>query len=171
MIGAERRLLRRPVEEIVAEAIWGDGRMEPGAPAWTMRHARLLSLPIRANVIIFGAGAGAPVTDIKNGTRWKVTGLTRATIMRNQNDLRSYETALKHVSGSGAAGALSFFELRRDPDPAGFARLAAEYLRPGAKTVFVDYVVARQGRAVARLFSVSSSRRAADEFRDTAYAE
>lgn len=141
----------RPAEQIVAEAIWGEGRLEPGAPVWTMRLARMLSLPVRANVIVFGAGAGAPLEDLKHGTRWQVTGLTRAKHVAG-GALRSYDMAMQRLHKTGAAGALSFFELHRDASPAAFAGLAADLLLPGAKAVFVDFAVARRGARLRSCF-------------------
>lgn len=141
----------RAANELIAESIWGDGRLEPGSPAWTMRFARLLSLPVRANVIIFGAGAGAPLADLKHGTRWKASGFTR-----NENfahgELRSYDAALNQLHKASAAGALSFFELHKESDPLAFARFASELMLPGAKAVFVDFTVARKGARLRSCF-------------------
>ncbi len=141
----------RPPDQIVAEAIWGEGRLEPGAPIWTMRLARMLALPVRANVIVFGAGAGAPLNDLKHGTRWKVSGLTRAKHVAG-GALRSYNMAGPRVNKAGAAGALSFFELHRDALPAAFVGLAADLLLPGAKAAFVDFAVARRGARLRSCF-------------------
>lgn len=141
----------RPVDEIVPEIIWGEGRQEPGAPVWTMRFARMLSLPVRAHVIVFGAGGGAPLNDLKHGTRWKVSGLTRYDNY-SHGELRSYDNALQKLHKASTAGALSFFELHRDPDPVAFTRLAAELLLPGAKAVFVDFTVARKGARLRSCF-------------------
>lgn len=134
----------RSMEEIVAEAIWGEGRLEPGAPVWTMRFARMLALPVRANVILFGAGSGAPLNDLKHGTRWKVSAFTRhASVARGE--LQLFDTAFKRLHKANAAGALSFFELHRESDPAAFARIASELLVPGAKAAFIDFTVVRKG--------------------------
>ncbi|GEM_PF-2187985 len=141
---AAERGSRRPVEEIVGEAIWGEGRLEPGSPAWTMRFARMLSLPVRANVVIFGAGAGAPLSDLKHGTRWKAFGFTHAKNI-SQGNLRSYDMAMRSTDKSGCAGALSLFELHRDANPSAFAGFASNLLLPGAKAVFVDYATVRKG--------------------------
>ena len=141
----------RPTDEIIAEVIWGDGRLEPGAPVWTMRFARMLSLPVRANVIVFGAGGGAPLNDLKHGTRWKVSGLTRYENY-TQGDLRSYDVALQKLHKASTAGAISFFEIHRDPDPIAYTRLVSELLLPGAKAVFVDFSVARKGARLRSCF-------------------
>lgn len=132
------------VEEWIAAAIWGGGRLEPGGPAWTLRFARLLSLPTRARVILFGAGAGGPLRDLKKGARWRVTGFTRAKHAA-QKDLRSYDAALQRLDKAAAAGAISFFDLHRDASPGAFANFAATLLAPRARAVFVDYAVARKG--------------------------
>lgn len=157
----------RPPEQIIAEAIWGEGRLEPGAPVWTMRLARMLSLPVRANVVVFGAGAGAPLNDLKHGTRWKVSGFTRAKSAPG-GALRSYDMAVQRLNRAGSAGALSFFEFHRDANPAAFASLAAELLLPGAKAVFVDYAVARRG---ARLRSCFPSARHGAPKTEAEYAD
>ena len=133
----------RSVEETVAEAVWGEGRRGPGSPAWTMALARMLSLPLRANVLIFGADAGAPLDDLKHGTRWKVRGFTRAANVVHAG-LHPYDKAMQRMNKASAAGALSFFELHRDASPSAFATIAAELLLPGAKAVFVDFAVARK---------------------------
>lgn len=134
----------RNSDEVIAEAIWGKGRLEPGEPAWTMRFARLLSLPVRANVVIFGAGAGAPLDDLKHGTRWKTTGFTRSTNYSDKR-LRQYEDALQRLQKGAAGGALSFFELHRDANPEAVTALCAEMVTPGAKVTFIDFVGARRG--------------------------
>lgn len=134
----------RPPEEIVAEAIWGEGRLEPGSPAWTLRFARSLSLPVKANVVVFGAGGGAPLTDLKHGTRWKLTGYTRNELCAVK-DLHPYTNAQQRLNKASAAGAISLFELHRDAEPSGAARIVADFLTPGAKASFVDYNVIRKG--------------------------
>ena len=141
----------RPLDEIIAEIIWGEGRFEPGAPVWTMRFARLLPLPVRANVVVFGAGGGAPLTDLKHGTRWKATGLTRFHHIRSRS-LKNYDEALQRIQKASAQGALSFFELHRDPDPVAFTRFANELMLPGGKIVFVDFTVARKGARLRSCF-------------------
>ncbi len=152
-------------DEIIAQAIWGEGRIDPGSPAWTMRYARQLSLPVKANVIVFGAGVGAPLNDLRHGTRWKVSGLTRAKGISG-NDLKHYDVALQKLQKAGAAGALSFFEMSADADPAAFARIAAELLLPGAKAIFVDYAVSRKGARLRSCFpsSMKGTARAVDEY-------
>ena len=137
--------------ESVAQLIWGEGRLEPGSPAWTMRFARLLSLPVKANVVVFGAGAGAPLSDLRHGTKWKLAGFTRASIAGSR-DLKSYDDTFRKLHDANAAGALSFFELSADADPAAFARIVGERLLPGAKAVFVDFTVARKGARLRHCF-------------------
>lgn len=134
----------RPAGDLIAEAIWGEGRLEPGSPAWTMHFARLLSLPVRANVVIFGAGAGGVLNDIRLGTRWRSTGLTRAEHVARGN-LRSYDMAVQRRSKAKADGAMSFFELHQEANPASFSAMVSEMLTPGSKAVFVEYCVARKG--------------------------
>ncbi|MEX0645029.1 MAG: hypothetical protein WD076_06950 [Parvularculaceae bacterium] len=133
------------LEYAIAELIWGAGRHEPGDPAWTMRHARTLGLPTKAHVVVFGAGGGAPLRDLKAATRWKVAGLSRVATRLKGFDHRTYDAALTRPLKTGADGAISFFELHRDADPAAFARFASELLRPSAAISFVDYTLARKG--------------------------
>ena len=141
----------RPASDIVAETIWGEGRLEPGSAAWTMHFAEMLALPPRANVVVFGAGAGAPLDDLKKGARWKVSGLTSAKNV-DGGDLRTYDMAMQRRVKAGVAGALSFFELNRDANPSAFAKFAAQILLPEAKAVFVDYAVARKGARLRSCF-------------------
>ncbi|MGE0408839.1 MAG: hypothetical protein AB7P23_06200 [Amphiplicatus sp.] len=128
----------------IAELIWGAGRIEPGDPAWTMRHARTLGLPTNARVIVFGAGGGAPLRDLKIATRWKVSGLSRSAFRAPGLNLKSYDAALTRAAKTAADGAISFFELHRDADPAAFARFVGEFLRSNAAVSFVDYTMARK---------------------------
>jgi len=150
---------------IIEQAIWGEGRLDPGSPAWTMRFARILSLPVKANVIVFGAGAGAPLNDLRHGTKWKVSGLTRA-VGYSGHGMRSYDEALQKLQRASAAGALSFFEMSSDADPAAFSRLAAELLLPGAKLVCVDFAVTRKGARLRSCFPpyMKGAPRAVDEY-------
>ncbi|MFQ5563850.1 MAG: hypothetical protein ACE5FO_09820 [Parvularculaceae bacterium] len=140
-------------EYAVSEAIWGEGRLEPGNPAWTLNLARTLALPTRADVMVLGAGAGAPLRDLRNGSKWKVSGLTRAELKLRDGRLRSYEQALQRLNAASADGLISFFELHRDPDPAAFARFAGELMVDGAKAAFVDFTVARKGARLRSCFS------------------
>ena len=123
--------------------IWGEGRDEPGDPAWTMRHARTLGLAAKSRVMIFGAGAGAPLRDAKAGARWTVSGLARASTPARGLDLKSYDQAMAHLERQASDGAIVFFELHRDGDPGAFARFCTEYLKPGAPVAFVDFALAR----------------------------
>ncbi len=133
------------LEQAIAELIWGAGRHEPGDPAWTMRHARTLGLPTKARVIVLGAGGGAPLRDLKAATRWKVFGLARVATRAHGFNVRTYDAALTRPEKTVADGAISFFELHRDADPAAYARFAGELLRPSAAISFVDYTMARKG--------------------------
>ena len=130
-------------EEIVAQSIWGAGRFEPGAPVWTMHFARMLPLPLRAKVIVFGAGGGAVLQDLKHGTRWKITGLTRHE-SATKRELQSYDAAARKLHKATAAGAISFFELHREADPSTFCNLASDLLAPGAKAIFVEFTIPRR---------------------------
>lgn len=155
----------RPTADIVAESIWGGGRLEPGSPVWTMRYARMLGLPVKADVVVFGAGAGGPVRDLHHGTRWKVTGLTNAVGVADGN-LRSHEQALQRMQKATADGALSFFQLSSDANPMAFAEFSAELMLPNSKTVFVDYAVARKGARLPRCFPGAAAPKTETEYRD-----
>lgn len=140
------------IDAEVAQSIWGEGRADPGDPAFTMRHARALGLATRAEIIVFGAGLGAPLRDLKSGTRWKATGFSRFPARVSGVRLKSYDAAMTRVSRHAADGALCLFELHRDADPAGFARVVAEHVKPGAPIAFVDYATARKAVRLASCF-------------------
>ncbi len=157
----------RPAEEIVAEAIWGAGRLEPGSPAYTMRYARMLGLPVKANVVVFGAGAGGPLNDLDHGTRWKVKGFTRSKSAAGGN-LKSYGGAMGRMNKSDADAILSFFQLSGDANPAAFAEFAAEFMDSGAKAVFADFAVVRKGARLSKCFpaGTGASPKTESEYRD-----
>ncbi|MEZ5895044.1 MAG: hypothetical protein R3C51_01470 [Parvularculaceae bacterium] len=148
---AERAVLSRAGEAAgapghvdIAEAIWGEGRLDPGDPAWTMRHARTLGLSLKANIVVLGAGAGAPLRDLAAGTRWRARGYARAGRKLKNFPVAAYESALTQINRAGADGGLCFFDLHRDPDPASLALFAAELVKPNAPFAFIDFTVARK---------------------------
>lgn len=155
----------RPASDVVAESIWGAGRLEPGSPVWTMRYARMLGLPVKADVIVFGAGAGGPLSDLSRGTKWKANGLTNATGVSDGN-LRSYDQAMERIQKASAEGALSFFQLSSDPNPVAFTEFAAELMLPGSKIVFLDYAVARKGARLPKCFPGAAAPKTETEYRD-----
>ena len=149
----ERALRRteRPDREI-PQLIWGRGREEPGDPAWTMRHARLLGLDLKARVVVLGAALGGPIRDLKHGARWKVSGYARIREKVKGLDVAPYESALARINRASADGGLAFFELHRDADPAMIALFAAEIVRPNAPFAFVDFTTARKGARLKSCF-------------------
>lgn len=151
-IASGRRGLERPDAEI-PELIWGEGRLDPGDAAWTMRHARSLALSAKSQVSIFGAGAGAPLADVRAGARWSSTGYGREARGRRLLTVKSYDEAMTRLQRADQDGALVFFELHRDPDPAAFARFVGEFLKPNAPAAFVDFAVTRPGLHVRDCFS------------------
>lgn len=155
----------RPAHEIVAEAIWGAGRLAPGSPAYTMRYGRMLSLPVKARVVVFGAGAGGPLEDLDHGTRWKVTGFTHSSAATGGN-LKPFGEALGRINKSGADGAISFFQLTSDANPLVFAEFAAEFLETGAKAVFADFAVVRKGARLPKCFPAGAMPKTESEYRD-----
>lgn len=140
-------------EQDIAQAIWGEGRLDPGDAAWTMRHARTLGAALKADIVILGAGAGAPLRDLKNGTRWKLSGYSRSAARIKGFDVIPYEAALTRLNRASADGGLCFFELHRDADPAMMAMFAAELVKPGAPFAFVDFTVARKGARLKSCFA------------------
>lgn len=174
--GAERAALaaaadaagapEEPADQDIAKTIWGEGRLDPGDPAWTMRHARTLGVALKAEVVILGAGAGAPVKDLKHGTRWKLSGYSRIASKIRGLDVIPYEAALSRIDRASADGGLSFFELHRDSDPAMIALFAAELVKPNAPFAFVDFTVARKGARLKSCFADpwGGSPRQADQF-------
>ena len=132
-------------EDAIAMALWGAGRLDPGDPAWTLRHARTLGLPLKADVAILGAGAGAPLNDLKTATRWKALGFSRFPERRKRNRLETYEAAAMRLERGIVDGGLCFFELHRERDPASLALFAGEIAKPGAPFSFVDFAASRRG--------------------------
>jgi len=141
----------RPVQEIVREAVWGAGRCAPGSAAYTMRYGRMLGLPLKANVLVFGADAGGPLEDLDHGTRWKVKGFTHLKSAA-RGDLNFYGDAMGRMNKSEADGAISLFQLSSDANPSAFAEFAAEFLTPGAKAVFADFAIVRKGARLSKCF-------------------
>lgn len=154
------------VHDAVASAIWGEGRLDPGDAAWTMRHARTLGVSLRARIAVLGAGVAGPLRDLKAGTRWRLAGYSRTPEQAKGQRIYPYETAMSRVSRGAAEGGLCFFELHRDPDPAMIALFAAELVRPGAPFCFVDFTAARRGARLKSCFEApwSGSLRTADQF-------
>ncbi len=144
---------RLALHQEVSQSIWGEGRFDPGDAAWTMRHARTLGANLKASVVMLGAGAGGPVRDLKNGTRWKLTGYSRVAARIKALDVSPYETALSRINRAAADAGLCFFELHRDADPAMIAMFAAELVKPNAPFVFVDFTVARKGARLKSCFA------------------
>lgn len=155
-----------PPDLDIARSIWGEGRLDPGDPAWTMRHARTLGVALKAEIVILGAGAGAPVMDLKHGTRWKLSGYSRIPSKLKGLDVIPYEAALSRINRASADGGLAFFELHRDADPAMIALFAAELVKPNAPFAFVDFTVARRGARLKSCFAEpwGGSPRQADQF-------
>lgn len=141
-----------PPELELGLAIWGEGRLEPGDAAWTMRHARTLGAPLKARIVVLGAGLGGPLRDLKHGTRWKLSGFSRIAEPIKALDIIPYEAALSRINRAAADGGLSFFELHRDQDPAMMALFAAELVKPNAPFAFVDFTVARRGARLKSCF-------------------
>ena len=175
-VGAERaaiaaeydaaRAPEGPAELDIARSIWGEGRLDPGDPPWTMRHARTLGVSLKAEIVVLGAGAGAPVKDLKHGTRWKLSGYSRIPSKIKGLDVIPYEAALTRINRASADGGLCFFELHRDHDPAMIALFAAELVKPNAPLAFVDFTVARRGARLKSCFAEpwGGSPRQADQF-------
>ncbi len=153
-------------EHDIAKSIWGEGRLDPGDPAWTMRHARTLGVALKAEIVVLGAGAGAPVKDLKVGTRWRLSGYSRIPSKLKGLDVVPYEAALSRINRASADGGICFFELHRDHDPAMIALFAAELVKPNAPVAFVDFTVARRGARLKSCFAEpwGGSPRQTDQF-------
>ena len=160
------RLPDGPFEHDIAAAIWGEGRLDPGDAAWTMRHARTLGVALKARVVVLGAGVGGPVRDLKNGTRWRLSGYSKIAEKVKGLDVIPYEAALSRINRASAEGGISFFELHRDADPAMIALFAAELVQPNAPFAFVDFTVARKGARLKACFAEpwGGSPRQTDQF-------
>lgn len=157
-----------PPDQEIAARIWGEGRLDPGDPSWTMRHARTLGVALKADVVILGAGLGGPVRDLRRGTRWKLSGYARIKGRLKGVDVVPYEAALSRINRATADGGLSFFELHRDQDPAMIALFAAELVKPNAPFAFIDFTVARKGARLKSCFEApwEGSPRPADQLTD-----
>jgi len=142
-----------PEEDVVALHIWGNGRLDPGNPAWTMRHARTLGVAVNAKVAVLGAGAGGPVLDLKSGARWKIKGYTNFSGKARISSLRKYEVETAKINRPDFDGALCFFDLVRDNDPSTFALFASELVKHNAPVSFVDFTTARPGRLSSCFFA------------------
>ncbi len=142
-----------PLDIDIARAIWGEGRLDPGDPAWTMRHARTLGVSLKSEIVVLGAGVGAPLRDLKNAARWKVAGFSHIPARVKGLDVIPYAAAMTRINRASADGGLCFFELHRDPDPAMFALFAAELVKPNAPLAFVDFTVARKGARLKACFA------------------
>ncbi|MEL7488485.1 MAG: hypothetical protein AAGJ87_14865 [Pseudomonadota bacterium] len=140
-------------EDEIAQAIWGAGRLEPGDPLWSMRCARTLSVPLRSRVVVLGAGAGGPLRDLKSATKWRLSGLSRYRGPARGVDLKSYDQVMSRMNKAAAHGAISLFELHRDPDPQAFVMFASELIAPGAPATFIDFTMARKTGRLKSCFS------------------
>ena len=129
----------------IALQIWGAGRLDPGSQTWTMRHARTLGLDSRAHVAVLGAGAGAPLADLRKGAHWKANGFS-SFAGKKASGLRHYDEATAQLNKRPNDGAMCFFDLHRDNDPSTLALFAAELVKPGSPVSFVDFTLARPVR-------------------------
>lgn len=142
-----------PHDQMIATAIWGEGRLDPGDAAFTMRHARTLGQDLKAEIVVLGAGLGGPLRDLKHGTRWKLSGYARVKDRLKGADVIPYDAALTRINRAAADAGLCFFELHRDLDPAMIALFAAELVKPNAPFAFVDFTVARKGARLKSCFA------------------
>lgn len=155
-------------EESIATTIWGEGRLDPGDAAFTMRHARTLGAALKARVVVLGAGLGGPVRDLKNGTRWRLSGYSRIRERVRGLDVVPYGAALSRLNRASADAGLCFFELHRESDPAMLALFAAELVKPNAPFAAVDFTTARKGARLKSCFLEpwAGAPRQADQFAD-----
>ncbi|MGF1545645.1 MAG: hypothetical protein ACFB00_14320 [Parvularculaceae bacterium] len=144
-IAVERLERRGGRADAIAELLWGEGRLDPGDAPWTMRHARTLGLPLRAKVAVMGAGRGAPLADLRVGTKWRARGFARRGVKRGRYSVVSYDEAATKLRRAWADGALCFFELHKDNDQTAFGLFVGEQLKPRAPAAFTDFTGARRG--------------------------
>ncbi len=131
--------------DMVSEAIWGYGRIEPGSPAWSMHLARSLMINTNARVGVFGAGRGAPLRDLKKGTRWRLSGFGRHAKSLRSLPYKDYNLARQRMNKPVFDGGMMLFELHRESEPENMLRLMYEMLLPGAKATIVDFSIVRKG--------------------------
>lgn len=139
-------------EVIIANALWGDGRMDPGDAAWTMRHARMLGLPLKARVAVFGAAQGGPIRDLKAGAKWRTTGFARHAAQARHANIETYSEAAIHMNKGEYDGALCFFDLHRETDPKRLLALVSASLKGNAPVAFVDFAAGRSGTRLKSCF-------------------
>ncbi|MEO0611812.1 MAG: hypothetical protein AAFY83_00645 [Pseudomonadota bacterium] len=130
--------------DLVAEAIWGPGRIEPGSPAWTLHLARSLMIDTHARVAVLGAGRGAPLFDLKTGTRWRTTGYTRRACPAQGVRLIDYSHLRKRAGRNTMDGGMILFEAHRESDVVQPFRLLSDLIGAGGKGVAVDFTVPRR---------------------------
>lgn len=130
--------------DLVAEAIWGHNRLEPGTPAWTLHLARSLMIDTRAKVAVFGAGRGGPLQDLKAGTRWNIQGYGRRASSEGRLAVNEYGRIRQKINKPTMGGGMIIFEGHREPDATALYKLMFEMLVPGAKAVIVDFTVPRR---------------------------
>ena len=130
--------------DLVAEVIWGAGRIEPGSPAWTLHLARSLMIDTKARVGVLGAGRGAPLNDLKTGTRWQVTGYARRACPYPGVRLNDYSYMRNRHVRADMAGAMILFEAHRESDAAIPFAMMDRLLMPGGKAVAVDFTIPRR---------------------------
>lgn len=138
---------------IIAASLWGDGRIDPGTPAWMMRHARVLGLPLKADVALLGSGTGAPVKDLRSGTKWKIEAYSHHPSSIRGAKTISYQKAASRLHRGTVDGGICLFDLHRERDPAALALFAAELAKPNAPFAFVDFTSNRRGLRLGGCFS------------------
>ncbi len=138
-----RKMIGMAPDIVVANLLWGPGRCDPGDPAWAIRHARTLGLPLKARVAIFGAGQGGPIQDLKTSVKWRMTGFARQALPTSLAGIDTYSQAATRMKQGAFDGALCFFDLHRETDPKRLLALMSAGLKPNAPVAFIDFAAGR----------------------------
>ncbi|MEL6370910.1 MAG: hypothetical protein AAFR03_09340 [Pseudomonadota bacterium] len=141
-----------PPREIINSTIWGGGREDPGDASWSLKCARTLGLPLKATVAVLGAGGGAPLADLKAGSRWKLHGFAATRAGQGRFKVTDYQSAMSNFNRAICDGGICFFDLHKERDPTALALFAAELSKPNAPFCFIDFTTYRQWARFERCF-------------------
>jgi len=139
--------------DIVAESVWGPGRLAPGSPTWSMHLSRQLKIKDKTEFAIFGAERGAVVHDLKDVTNWKLTGFSHSSVSHNILRVMDYEQGRKQFLKSCFYRGLSLFELHKEKDPGGHLRFIHDVMEPGGRALIIDFSTARKNARLSSAFS------------------
>lgn len=130
--------------DLVAETIWGPGRLEPGNVSWMAHISRALMIDTKASVLVYGAGRGGPIQDLRRTAHWSLTGYGRRASTDMNVRVTSYDRARRRAGRPRFQGGMLLFDLHTDPEPVTLMKMFADMIQPGGKAILVDYSVERR---------------------------